>query len=119
MKKLAFRYNIRLNPPSRPESPAVIGAKLLSTLDDLSSIDRSIFHDWEVMDYSAAASLALEAAKPRIAALIERNVYRNDLHQPQPQYGYKAGALVINTDKSRNISLQIEAGGVGSGSPGC
>lgn len=115
MSKLAFRYNIRLNPPSHPESPAVIGARLIRTLEDLSRIDPSIFHDWEIMDYSAAASLTLEAARPRIAALIEKNVYRNDLRQPEPQYGYKAGALVINADKSRNISLQIEAGGVGSG----
>ncbi len=115
MSKLAFRYNIRLNPPSHRESPAVIGARLLRTLDVLSRIDPSIFHDWKIMDYSDATSLALEAARPRIAALIEKNVYRNDLRQPQPQYGYKAGALVINANKSRNISLQIEAGGVGSG----
>lgn len=115
MNKLVFEYIIRLNPPSHPEDPAVIGAKLLSTLDDLSRIDPGIFHDWKIMDYPAAAALALEAARPCIAALIEKNVYRNDLRRPQPEYGYTAGALVINADKSRNISLQIEAGGVGSG----
>lgn len=115
MSKLAFRYNIRLDPPSRPESPAVIGAKFLSTLDDLSRIDPSIFHDWEIMDYPARSSVPLEVARPRITAMIEKNVYRDDLRRPHPDQGYTAGALVINADKSRNISLRVHAGGNGSG----
>jgi len=115
MSKLAFRYNIRSDLPPRPEDPAALGARFLNTLDALSRIDPNVFHDWEIMTYPAAASLPLETARPRIASIIEKAVYRNDLRQPQPQYGYTAGALVINADKSRNISLRIKTGGTKKG----
>ena len=111
MSKLEFRYNIRSDLPPRPEEPAALGKRLLNTLDALSRIDPDVFHDWQVMKYSAAAALPLEAARPRIASIIENAVYRNDLRQPQPEYGYTAGALVINADKSRNVSLRVKTGG--------
>jgi hypothetical protein len=115
MSKLAFRYNIRSALPPLSEDPAALGARLLNTLDALSRIDPNVFHDWQVMRYPAAASLPLEAARPRITSIIETAVYRNDLHQPRPQYGYTAGALVINADKSRNVNLRIDTGGTKQG----
>lgn len=115
VNKLTFWYNIRSELPPRPEDPTVLGKRLLNTLDALSRIDPNVFHDWQVMKYPAAASLPLEAARPRIASIIENAVYRDDLRQPQPEYGYTAGALVINTDKSRNISLRIKTGGTTKG----
>jgi hypothetical protein len=115
MSKLAFRYNIRSDLPPRPEEPATLGTRLLNTVDTLSRIDPNAFRDWEIMTYPAPASLPLETARPHITAIIENAVYRNDLRQPQPQYGYTAGALVINADKSRNVSLRINAGGTNKG----
>ena len=112
---MAFRYNIRSDLPPRPEDPAVLGTRFLNTLDALSRIDPNVFHDWQVMKYPAAASLPLEAARPRIASIIENAVYRDDLREPLPEYGYTAGALVINTDKSRNINLRINTGGTKKG----
>jgi hypothetical protein len=115
MSKLAFEYNIRSDLPPRPEDPAALGTRLLNTLDALSRIDASVFHDWEIVTYPAAASLPMETARPRITSIIEKAVYRNDLRQPRPDQGYTAGALVINDDKSRNISLRINAGGTKKG----
>jgi hypothetical protein len=115
VNKLAFEYNIRSELPPSPENPEILGAKFLGTLDALSGIDPDVFHDWQVMKYPAPAALPLEAARPRIASIIEKAVYRNDLRQPRPQYGYRAGALVINADKSRNISLRINTGGTKKG----
>jgi hypothetical protein len=115
MSKLAFRYNIRSDLPPQPEDPAALGTRFLKTLDALSRIDPNVFHDWKIMKYPAAASLPLAAARPRIASIIENAVYRNDLRQPQPEYGYTAGALVIDADKSRNISLRIKTGGTKKG----
>ena len=115
MSKLAFRYNIRSELPPRPEDPAALGARFLNTLDALSRIDASVFHDWQVMRYPAAASLPLETARPRVTSIIEKAVYRNDLRQPRPEYGYTAGALVIDADKSRNVSLRINSGGTKKG----
>jgi hypothetical protein len=115
MSKLAFRYNIRSELPPKLESPATLGVKFLGTLDTLSGNDPNVFHDWQVMTYPAAASLPLAAARPRITGIIEKAVYRNDLRQPRPDQGYTAGALVINADRSRNISLRINAGGTKKG----
>jgi len=111
MNELAFWYYIRSDLPPHAESPAAIGAKFLDTLDNLSCIDPTIFANWKIMDYPARASLPLAAARPRIAAMIENNVYRNDLGEPRPDQGYTAGALVINDNKSRRISLRVHTGG--------
>jgi len=115
MSKLAFRYNIRSELPPNPESPAALGARFVSTLDTLTGIDPSAFHNWEIMTYPAAASVSLEAARPRMTSIIEKAVYRSDLREPLPEYGYKASALVIDRDKSRNISFDINAGGKSKG----
>jgi hypothetical protein len=111
MSKLEFRYNIRSDLPPCPEDPAALGTRFLGTVDALSRIEPKVFHDWQVMRYPAAVSLPLEAARPRITSIIENAVYRNDLRQPQPQYGYTVGAFVTNADKSRNVSLRVKTGG--------
>jgi len=81
MSKLAFDYNIRSDLPPNPESPAALGARFVSTLDTLSSIDPSAFRDWRVMTYPVAAAVPLEAARPRIASIIERAFYRSSRQQ--------------------------------------
>jgi hypothetical protein len=57
----------------------------------------------------------LAEARERIGAIIEKNVYRNDLGESCPQFGYSAGALVIAKEKSRRVSLRIKTGGTQNG----
>lgn len=111
-----FDYSIRSALPGHPESPASIGAKFLDTLDALSCIDPKIFANWKIMDFPAVASLPLAAARPRIAAIIENNVARDDFKRPEPYLGYTASAFTGNAIESRNASLRIDAGGGEEGS---
>jgi hypothetical protein len=55
MSELEFNYNIRASLRPKPESPALLGAKFLQTLDALSRIDPAIFTNWQVMDFPAMA----------------------------------------------------------------
>jgi hypothetical protein len=111
MNELAFWYYIRSDLPPDAQSPASLGSKFLETLDALGRIDSTVFPNWEVMDFRARDSLPLAAARPRIAAMIENNVKRDDFRRPQPERGYTAGAFISNVMKSRGISLRIHSGG--------
>ncbi|MGA8650058.1 MAG: hypothetical protein WB677_05455 [Xanthobacteraceae bacterium] len=95
--------------PLRRETPAVIGAKFLDSLDALSRID-PLFTDWNVLDRPAWASLPL--ARPRIAAIIENNVARDRYGQPKPKSGYSAIGETNNAILSRIVTLTVQAGGV-------
>lgn len=59
---------------------------------------------------------SLEAARPRIAAIVDKNVSRDDLREPDPTYGYSLVADAGPADKSRHMKLWIKAGGRVSGS---
>ena len=115
MSELAFDYSIRSELPARPESPARLGSRLVSTLDALTQAGPTVFASWEVMDYPAMASTPLAEARDHIGAIIEKNVDRDDFGQSYPQFGYSAGALVITSDKSRRVSLRIKTGGINKG----
>jgi hypothetical protein len=84
MSELAFTYSIRFSVPKNPQSPASIGAKFVDTLDALSRIDPTIFTNWAIMDFPAMAALPLESSRSQIAAIIERNVERDDWDDPEP-----------------------------------
>lgn len=116
MSALNFNYNIRSALPSNPESPVSLGAKFVRTLDALSSIDPTVFSDWQVMDYPARDSLPLAAARSRIAAIIDNNVSRDDFGKPNGYRGYSAGAYTDRGGLSpRGMSLRIRAGGKNAG----
>ena len=70
------------------------------------------------MDFRARDSLPLAAARPRIAAMIENNVKRDDFRRPQPERGYTAGAFISNVMKSRGISLRIHSAEMLGETPG-
>jgi hypothetical protein len=111
-----FDYSIRSAWPGYPENPASLGAKYLDTLDALSRIDPKIFANWKIMEFPVVASHPLAVARPRIAAIIEHNVARDDFKRPMPYRGYTADAFTDNAIESRNASLRIEAGGGEEGS---
>ena len=115
MSSLNFRYSIRSNLPAHPESPASIGAKFVDTLEALSRIDLMVFPNWEVMDFPARDSLPLAAARPRIAAIIDNNVSRDDFGQPEPYGGYSACAYTSHSFSPRGMNLRIRAGGKNAG----
>lgn len=86
MNERPFRTGIYYGLPRRRETPAVIGAKFLHSLDALSRID-PLFAKWNVLDRPALASLPLAVARPRIATIVENNVVRDDDGQPEPELG--------------------------------
>ena len=113
MSEIKFDYSIRSSPLAHPDSPATLGPKFLDTLDALSRIDRDIFTNWTILELpdvdalllkaersGAAAAVekivtfSLEAARSRIATIVENNVTRDDLRQPALTYGY---SLVVYT----------------------
>jgi Immunity protein 52 len=110
MNEHAFDYSIRSELPARPEDPASLGAKFLTTLDTLSGID-PIFANWQVMQYHVADSYPLATARPRIAAVIEKNAKWDDWRHPHPEWGYTLGAYTETTDDTRSMHLRINAGG--------
>lgn len=106
-----FKYSICSVPGSQTESCDALGAKFLNGLDALSSIDPTIFANWEIMDFPARASLSLAAARSRIGAIVQANITRDDEGQPSTYYGYSCVAFTNNAAKSRNVTLRVKAGG--------
>jgi hypothetical protein len=111
MKEPFYCYFIRSGWPERTDTPAAIGAKFLKTLDTLSGID-PIFSSWEIFDARNVSSLPLSAARPRMAAIVENDVARNDLDEPSPLYrGYHANAMAGEFRHPRSVTIGVNAGG--------
>jgi hypothetical protein len=111
MNAQRFTYSIWLVRPQRRETPAVIGQKFLDTLDALSAAD-PLFTPWRVLDKPAMAALPLATARPRIAAIVENNVVRDDYGQPEPAFGYRPIGVTDNPIASRITTLTVDAGSV-------
>jgi immunity protein 52 of polymorphic toxin system len=111
MRDLSFDYDIRSGWRGRVETPAAIGEKFLKTLDALSAIDPVLFANWQLTDLRAMSSLTLEEARPRVVALIEKNVVRDDFRKPSPIYGYHAVASVGQFKDPRKVRMDVDAGG--------
>jgi hypothetical protein len=111
MNEHAFRFGIYYRVPRRHETPAVIGAKVVASLDALSRID-PLFADWKVPHRPTMTYLPLAVARTRIAAIVEDNVVRNKSDQPEPESGY---SMIIVTDSaipSRIVRLFVSGGGL-------
>ena len=105
-RPLSFSIYGRL--PLRRETPAVIGAKFVDSLDALSRLD-PLFTDWNVLDRPTWVPLL---ARTRIATIVENNVARGRHRQPEPESGYGAIGETNNANLSRIITLRVRAGGV-------
>jgi hypothetical protein len=111
MDEVAFKYSIRTHPAHNAGSPGSIGDRFVRTLDSLSESGPSVFTNWEIIDLPAKTSVPLAIARMRIRAMIENNVARDQMGEPDPNYGYCAMALTRVDDRSRGIHLWIDAGG--------
>jgi Immunity protein 52 len=111
MNAQRFLYSISLVRPQRRETPAVIGQKFLDTLDALSAAD-PLFTSWKVLDRPAMAALPLATVRPRMAAIVENNVVRDDYGQPEPEFGYLSTCVTNNPIASRIVKLEVDAGAV-------
>jgi immunity protein 52 of polymorphic toxin system len=58
------------------------------------------------------AALPLTTARPRIAAIVEKNVVRDDSRQPEPEFGYRPIGVTDNPIASRITTLTVDAGSV-------
>jgi hypothetical protein len=117
-----YEYFIRSQWRGRVETPAAIGAKLLNTLDALSRID-PIFNNWGLADYPNPSSgdedtdglnigtIPLDAARQRIAQIIENYVVRDDAYEPYPDDGYRAIASTSELVGPRVAGISVKAGG--------
>lgn len=106
-----FTYAIRTSSARIGGDPKTIGDRLVRTLDALSASDPSVFTNWQVTDHSTKSSVPLGAARARIGAVIENNVVRDDLGEPDPGSGYDVWAYTDVADASRLMHLWIKAGG--------
>jgi hypothetical protein len=117
-----YEYFIRSTWPGRTETPAVIGAKFLKTLDALSEID-PVLNNWLIADHpkSKTGDLMIDcrnikatpvaSARPRMAEIIETYVARNDFNEPDPDYGYHASAATSELGGPRVANVAVHAGG--------
>jgi hypothetical protein len=115
MNVVPFNYSIRTNLARNECSPTSIGDRLIRTLDALSESDPSIFTNWEITDRPTKSSVPLAAARSRIGTMVENNVVRDQLGEPDPDYGYDVWAFTRVDDRSREIHLWIKAGGKHAG----
>jgi len=115
MNEVPFKYSIRTHPAQNAGGPESIGERFIRTLDSLTKSNPSVFTDWEIINLPAKSSVPLAAARPRIGAMIENNVARDQMGDPDPNYGYDAMAFTRVDDRSRGIHLWINAGGKRNG----
>jgi hypothetical protein len=109
MNEHEYAYDIRSGWRGRPESPASIGTKFLNMLDALSGIDPT-FGNWRVIDALGKASRPLAEVRPNIAAIVEKNVARDD-YGPSPRRGYHAAAMAGKFKDPRSTTFSVDAGG--------
>lgn len=110
MTEINYRYSIRSRWRGRVDSPAGVGAKFLSTLDALSDID-PVFANWLVWELCKNSVFPLNAARSRIATIIENDVVRNDFDKPSPDLGYDAYARAGVFRDPRSVGFMVLAGG--------
>lgn len=115
MNEVAFKYSIRTHPAQNAGGPESIGDRFVRTLDALSESDPSVFTEWEIIDLHAKSSVPLAAARSRIGVMLKNNVVRDQMGEPDPNYGYDAMAYTRVEDRSRGIHLWINAGGKRNG----
>lgn len=115
MNEVPFDYSIRTYPMRNEDSPDSIGNRFIRSLDALNESNPSIFANWEITDHPTRTSVPLAVARSRISTMVEDNVVRDQLDEPDPDYGYDIWAFTRVDDRSREIHLWVKAGGKHAG----
>jgi len=111
MDQVPFDYSIRATRTVHLESPSAIGERLVRTLDALTRSNPSIFSNWEITLRSRKASVPLAEARSHIDTIIEDNISRDQLGEPDLLYGYSVMAHTGGVAAPRRITLWVIAGG--------
>jgi hypothetical protein len=98
MTQISYDYFVRGSwAGPADEKSAVTGARFLKTLDSLSGIDAllsgwQVMRNWKITEDECPRFVPLDAARDRIAEIVEQGVSRNERDQPEPWYGYSVAA---------------------------
>ena len=85
---IRYNYEIQSKWPGRPQSAAHVGAKFLTTLDALDSID-PVFGDWGTVEDEEAMTLQpVDSLRSDFTPFVESQVWRDDFDEPDPDSGY-------------------------------
>jgi hypothetical protein len=105
-----YEYAVRGSWASpKAEKPAIIGARLLRTLEALSGIDPllsgwQLYRNWNIAEDDQPRQVPLEAAYERIVEIVENGIARNDFDEPAPGNGYSVCATA-GARGSRHVSF--------------
>ena len=103
------KYKLRGGWLGRPEGPTLIARNFARTLDGLSIAD-PIFARWHVMDTRNLEIMCLDAARSKLAEIVENCVCRADFDEPDPDAGYHASASTTERDDPRSFNFSVRAG---------
>lgn len=103
-------FSLRFSWGQRPESPAQLGERLLRSVEALRQI-HPLFESWWFTDLVALEHVPIDEVRPRIAALVEQGVQRDDDDEPEPAGGYTF--LIVNDKKGtpQKVELRTHGGG--------
>jgi hypothetical protein len=80
-------YSIRSSWTKDTQTPAVVGQRLVTTIDRLNQIEPAI-DQWWILEDSTSELIPFDDVRPTIAQFVEANVGRDSLDDPYPSYGY-------------------------------
>ena len=95
-----------------PQVPDEIGKRVLETLRRLEPV-APVMRNWYFLDSPSARGIPLAQAEPQMAALVERNVRRDDFGEPEEARGYGMyvyGWEVPETWDARTVHIDIHSG---------
>jgi len=99
-------YYIRACWEARAETPEALAARFLRMIDAFKGID-PVFSLWTC---GVKAPRNLELVRDRYAEEVAEGVTRDDWGEPEPVYGYWAGAFTRNTPDDRSFAVRCKGG---------
>jgi hypothetical protein len=113
-------YEIQSAWPGRGDTPAEIGAKVLSTLDALSAID-PLLTQWGYFDENnIPEGESFDSIRPRIAEFVAGHVWLDEYDEPEPTKGYAIWASnryePCRLADGQSAGIYVNAGSLGPNS---
>jgi hypothetical protein len=107
------RYSICSSWTNDVQTPAVLGVRLMATVDRLKQVDPAIGH-WWTLDMPKDELIPFDDVRPRIAQFVAANVRMDDFGQPCPSDGYGSvlGGALEASEESLLVYLRINGGSI-------